>query len=171
MSRKRDNFTEDHKRYYPLVFSAVYTKVGNIDDANDICQEVFIRFFEKYDEVQNSRKWLFGTLRHVVFEYYRKKKGDVNIDDVFTDISLTFVNGMRDIRIIISEAIENMDNFNDEDERTLFDLIAVQNYSYSETAKMMGMTKRMVQYRYKRIVDNILDYLKARGIKDFEDLL
>ncbi len=171
MSKKKDKFTEDHKRYYPLVFSAVYTKVENIDDAKDICQEIFIRFFEKYEEVKDSRKWLYGTLRNVVLEYYRKQRGDVDIDDVFKDVSLTFVNGFKDARIIISEAIENMDNFGGEDEKTLFDLVAVYNYSYTEAAKQMGLAKRKVEYKYRRIVDSIMDYLNKKGIKDIEDLL
>jgi RNA polymerase sigma-70 factor, ECF subfamily len=171
MSIKKDKFTEDHKRYYPLIFSAVYTKVENIDDAKDICQEVFIRFFENYEKVLDSRKWLYGTLRNVVLEFYRKEKGDVDIDDVFKDISLTFVNGFRDARIIISEAMEDSVNFNDEDEKVLFDLVAVYNYSYTEAGRQMGITKRQVEYKYRRIVDKIIDSLGKKGIRNLEDLL
>ncbi|MDY6935153.1 MAG: sigma-70 family RNA polymerase sigma factor [Spirochaetota bacterium] len=172
MATKKDKFTEDHKRYYPVVFSTVYTKIGNIDDASDICQEIFIKFFEKYEEIQNSRKWLYGALRIAILEFFRRTRAEeVNIDDVFGDVGLTFVNGFKDSRVIISEAIDNMDNFGDEGEKTLFDLIAVYNYSYSEAAKQMGLTKRKAEYRYRRIVDRIIDYLNKKGIKDIEDLL
>jgi RNA polymerase sigma factor (sigma-70 family) len=171
MKSLKDNFTEDHKRYYSLVFSTVFTKIENIDDTKDICQEVFIRFFENYTKINDKRKWLYGTLRNVIMEFYRKRRGDADIDDVFADISLTFVNGFRDARIIIAEAFENMDNFDNEDDKVLFDLIAMFNYSYTEAGKQMGLTKRQVEYKYRQIVDNILDFLKKKGVSHIEDLL
>lgn len=171
MSAKKDRFTENHKKYYPLVFSAVYTKVENIDDAKDICQEVFIRLYENYENVIDVRKWLYGTLRNVVLEFFRKNNKNTDIDEVFKDISLTFVNGFRDTRIIISEAMEDMEHFNGEDEKILFDLVAVYNYSYTEAGRQLGFTKRQVEYKYRRIVDNILDKLTKKGIRNLEDLL
>lgn len=172
MSERRDRFTRAHGDYYPLVFSAVHTKVENIDDVMDTCQEVFIRLYEKFDEVENVRKWLYGALRLAVLEYYRKKRGGaVDIDDVFNDLSLTFVNGFRDARIIILEAIENDEFFRDELDRLVFDHVAMYNFSYSHTGKELGLTKRQVEYRYRRVVDAILDYLAKKGIKHIEDLL
>jgi RNA polymerase sigma-70 factor (ECF subfamily) len=172
MSKKRDRFTEAFYQYYPLVFSSVYTKVDNLDDTEDICQEVFIRFYNKMEEIQNIKHWLYGALRLVVLEHYRKRTDDhINIDEVFFDIGLTFVNGMRESRIIISEAMETLDERMDDEERVIFELVAVFNYSYSETARHLGMTKRMVEYRYRRIVDRILAYLKTRGIRELDELL
>lgn len=171
MGKERDKFTEIYNQYYPLVFSAIRTKIEDIDDANDIMQEVFIRFYNQIDEVENPRKWLYGTLRNTVFEFYRKSKPDTNIDDVFSDMSLTFVNGFRDARIIIGEAFENMEHFNSDEEKSLFDLIAMHTFSYSQTAKQLGMTRRQVEYKYQQIVERILDYLKKQGIKGIDDLL
>ena len=173
MSKKKDKFTEAYDNYYPVVFSVIYTKVDDVHDAKDICQEVFLKFFEKFDEIENYRKWLFGALRLSVFDFYRKKnkgKGNVDIDEIFSDVSLTFVNGFRDARIIISETFEKVENFSSED-KTLFDLVAYHNFSYSQTAKQMGLTKRKVEYRYRRIVNEILDILKKKGIDNIEDLL
>ncbi len=169
--KKKDRFTEDHKRYYPLIFNTVYSKVENIDDTSDICQEIFTRFFEKYEEIENSRKWLYGALRLVVMEYYRKQRSNLNLDEVFRDVGLTFVNGFKEARVIIAEAIENMENFKIEENRVLFDLVALHNYSYSQAGKELGLTKRTVEYRYRQIVDTILDYLKKKGIRNIEDLL
>lgn len=172
MSKKRDLFTEAYYQYYTVVFNAIYVKVNSVDDAEDICQEVFVRFYNKIDEIQNIKQWLYGTLKLVVLEYYRKRTTDqVNIDDVFNDVALTFVNGMRESRIIISEAINSIDSQLDDEERTVFELIAFYNYTYKETAKHLGMTLRMVEYRYCRIVDRIMDYLRKKGIKEMDELL
>lgn len=116
MQSRRNRLTEIYSDYYPIVFNAVNTKVGNHDDTKDICQEVFIRLYERLDEVENVRRWLFTALKLVVLEYFRakKKRDDLDIDDVFNDISLTFVNGFRDARIMIKDALDNMENFGDE---------------------------------------------------------
>ncbi len=171
ITAKKNDFTDVYSTYYPVVYSAVFTKVGNEDDTNDICQEVFLRLFRKLEGVDNVRKWLFIALRYVVIEYYRKKKPQANVDDLFNDVALTFVNGFRDSRIIIAEAIEDMNNFQDDREKALFDLIAVHNFTYEEAGKQLGMTKRQVDYRYNRITERILDSLKKRGVKHIEDLL
>ncbi len=172
MKRKVDAFTEAHNLYYAPVYGAIYSKVGNAETAKDLCQEVFIRFYQKFDEVENPRKWLYGALRLVVLEYYRSRKSkEVNIDDVFNDVSLTFVNGFRDARIIIAEAMENDENFMDDTERALFDMIAVSNMSYPEAGRQLGLTVRQVEYRYGRVVERILDFLKRKGISNIEDLL
>jgi RNA polymerase sigma-70 factor, ECF subfamily len=166
----KDKFTEIFDQYYHTVFNAVYPRVGNVSDTEDICQEVFIALYRKLDEVQNIKKWLFGTLRNIVYNYYRDKKPDkVNIDDIFHDISLTFVNGFRDARIVISAAID--EEIKNEEERQIVELIAFNNYSYTYVAKLLGVTKRMIQYRYTQIVKRILENLKKRGIKNIEDLL
>jgi RNA polymerase sigma factor (sigma-70 family) len=173
MSNKRDRFTEVYYELYPVVFGTVYTKVGNLDDVHDICQEVFVRLYDKLDEVKNLKKWVLGAVRLVTYEYYRaKKKGEsVNIDDFGDDMGLTFVNGMRDTRMIIAQAMEAIDAELDETERALFELVAIMNYSYSEVAEQFGMTKRMVEYRYRSVVARIIDWLQKKGIKSIEDLL
>jgi RNA polymerase sigma-70 factor, ECF subfamily len=167
---KKDNFTEIFDQYYQTVFNVVYPKVGNVNDTEDICQEVFIALYRNLDEIQYIKKWIFGTLRNIVYNYYRDKKPDkIDIEDVFQDISLTFVNGFRDARIVISAAID--EEIKNEEERQIIDLIAFNNYSYAHVAKLMGQTKRMIQYRYTQLVKRILGNLKNRGIKNIEDLL
>ena len=86
-------------------------------------------------------------------------------------MGLNFVNGFRDARIIINEAIEDLNNFDNEDEAALFDLIAIRNFTYIEAGKQLGLSKRQAQYRYGRIVEKLLFALKKKGINSLEDLL
>lgn len=171
MTEKKNIFTDAVNNYYPLVFSTVYTKINNADDAYDICQEVFIKFFEKFDTIENHRKWLYGALRLALFDHYRAKDKSAVMDDIFKDVGLTFVNGFRDARIIINEVIESGETFDTEEDKILFDLIAINNFSYSQAGSQLGFTKRQVQYRYGVIVQKILDQFSRRGIKHIEDLL
>lgn len=164
--RQNDAYTEAYLDYYPLVFNSIYTRVSNPEDTKDICQEIFTIFLEKFDTIENKRLWLLGTLKNVVMQYYQKKR--IKIEDI-DDIELAFVNGMRDIRMIIKDAIENAEC--DEIERLMLDMIAINNMSYNDVAVTLGLTRRQVEYKYGLVVDRILRYLKTRGIEDIKALL
>ncbi len=167
---KRETYTQVYSDYYPYIYNTVYGKTNNEDDTHDICQEIFIILYEKFETVENHRKWLFGTMRNVIFRYYEKKsKTPVDIDNVFGDISLTYVNGFKDTRIIIEEAIAEVDLT--EEETLILDYIAFNNYSYNKTAEAIGLTKRQVGYKYLGAVKKILSNLESKGVKNIEDLL
>ncbi len=168
---KNSRFTELFDAYYPMVFSAVLTKVDSPDDAEDICQEVFLTLYNKLDEVEDVRKWLYGTLRYEVLAYYRKKNRNVSMDDVFDNVALTFVNGFRDTRILIDGVLERESAELDQTERELLELVSVYRYTYDEAGKLLGITKRQARYRYGLTVNRILDSLAKQGIRSLEELL
>ncbi len=170
LRRKREEFAVIYNQYYPIVYNTVFTKTGNSHDARDICQEIFIILYEKFEDVQNIRQWLFGTIRYGTLRYYeRKSNSNVDIETLFEDENLSYVNGFKDARVIISGAIEKA-NLSDED-RTIFEYIAIYNYSYSNTGRAMGMSKRQIGYRYNSIIEEILRALASKGIHNIEDLL
>ncbi len=166
MFAKNKKFAEAYNDLYPVVFSAVYSKVGTIDDAEDLCQELFIKFFNKLDEIENHRKWLYGALKLEVMAYYRKKKpGAVDIDEVFNDVGLTFVNGFRDSRIMIQDTLEEMNNYRDETDRALFDLVAVRNFSCCLIFAMpIGYLKGIAERGYGATLSARVENLLVTGL-------
>jgi RNA polymerase sigma factor (sigma-70 family) len=169
--RKTEEFTNHYRKYSSLVMTSVYSKVENLHEAEEICQEVFIRYFENFDEVKDPRKWLYGTLRNVVLDYYKtKKRNDVDIEKLFDDISMSFVNGFKETRLIIEEALNNFLDMNDTG-RIIFELVAIYNYTYREAGKHLNLTYKQVRTRYYKTVDSLISYLKGKGIKSLEDLL
>ncbi len=172
LDRRTRDYTEAYSNFYTYVFSAVYSRIGNVDDTKDICQEIFLRFYNKFDEIENHRKWLMGTIRNVMLEFFRRKESKEHASgDMFDDVSLTFVNGFKDTRLIIEDAIENMDNYENESDKILFDLIAVHNYTYAQAGESLGLNKHQIRYRYGIIQNKITDYLKKRGVTSLDDLL
>jgi RNA polymerase sigma factor (sigma-70 family) len=167
--RELNRFTEAYMLYYPQILSSILLKVGSVEDARDICQEVFIILYEKFDTVNNVRAWLYGTLKNVVYKYYSSKKQDVDIDKLFDSIKLSYSNGFRDARIIINQVMDEVQC--SQAERIILDLIAVHNFSYVNVATILGLTKRQVEYKYGQLVKCITDNLKKKGIKDIEELL
>lgn len=175
VSQKEKEFRESYSNYYPLVFNVVYSKMSNREDTEDVCHELFIQFYNKFEEIENHRKWLMSAISFVISNYIRKKatksSNAMEIEDIENDPNLTFVNGARDVRIILNEAINNDDNYSNEKERVLFELIAVNNFTYEKAAKQAGVTKRQARYTYEKVTKKILNYLKDKGISNIEDVL
>ncbi|HOO71526.1 MAG TPA: sigma-70 family RNA polymerase sigma factor [Spirochaetota bacterium] len=169
---KNRKFAEVFSDHYSIVFNVVYSKINNIHEAEDICQDLFIKLYEKMDTVENPRKWLLGAIRFAVLNYYKSRRAEpVDIEELFQDMNLAFVNGFRDARIIINDVLENECNYESEKDILLFNLIAVNNYSYEEAGRELGMSKRQVRYRYGKTVNRLLDSLSKKGIKNIEDIL
>jgi RNA polymerase sigma factor (sigma-70 family) len=166
---KKVKFTEIYSDYYQMVYGKIYSKTSSATDTNDLTQEVFMIFYSKMDDIENPYSWLVSTINNVLLNYYKSKKhlNNADISKHLNDPSISFVNGLREARMVIDEAVGNLN----EQDRILFDLIAVQNLTYGKAAQHLGSTKRQVTYRYSLIIKNIRSFLSERGIKNIEDLL
>jgi RNA polymerase sigma factor (sigma-70 family) len=173
-SDKSKKFREAYNKYYPLVYNTLFYRLHNHDDAEDICQEVFVSFYSKIDKIDTPRQWLVQAVRFEISNHLRKKSNKVDkidIDAVENDLMLAFVNAARDARILLKEAIECEENYESEEEKIIFNLVAINKYTYGQAARHLGLTKRKIEYRYLKTTSRVLKYLKNKGIKKIEDLL
>lgn len=174
-SKKEREFKAMYNDLYPLIVNTLYNRVRNMEDAEDICHEIFVSYYNKYDGIVDARSWLFGAIKYSVSNYYRRKKSagaeSVDLDAIEDSIHVAYENGFRDTRIILYQAIENDENYRDRTERALFDLIAINKYTFENAARHLGLTKRQAVYKYEQVSRRILQYLKDRGISTIEDLL
>ena len=171
----KHRFRKSYTEYYPIVFSILNNKVRSQEDAEDICHEVFIRFFNNFDTVENPKAWLRKTINFEISNFYQKKsniqKDTEPINGVSEDENLGYENGFRDARIILSEALEDESNFENEQEKIIFDLIAIYNFTYKETGKYLNISKWQAEYTFKKIESRIISFLKDKGIQKVEDMV
>lgn len=169
--KKQTEFTNSYSNYYSIIFGVLYSKVGNRDTAQDLAQEVFIRYYENFEKVTSTKAWLLAVVKNVLYKYYSSEKKmpeEVAQEESEWDVSISFVNGFRESRIIIDDAIRQIE---DKTDKILFDLISVQYYTFGEAASMTGLSHRQVKYRYGLILRKVISHLNLRGIKQLEDLL
>jgi len=165
-------FTECYDTYYSLVFSSVLSRTGNYDDSEDITQEVFIRLHDKIDEVEEPRKWVFGCLRNVVMDHYKRKHNrDVDIDVLLNDVSMGYVNGFREARVIIKDCIDQVFEEHGYRDAAIFELVAMYNYSFREAARHLNLNYKQVIYRYRNVAARLMEKLKEKGINEMGELL
>ncbi|MBN1805556.1 MAG: sigma-70 family RNA polymerase sigma factor [Sedimentisphaerales bacterium] len=93
-----------YDRYASLIRAICYDTTGNLADAQDIAQDVFLRSYEKLDRLRNRDsfgKWLVGIARHRCLEWRREKMRSQNNNAKINNTKAVAVEKPNDNRIDI----------------------------------------------------------------------
>jgi RNA polymerase sigma factor (sigma-70 family) len=168
-------FSNAYQNYYNLVYKQLYSRLKNHELTEEMVHEIFIIFNKKQKNIEEHKikQWLFAAIRNSLNNYYRKAESSKqfeNIENYYDSNYLSFVNGFRDARIILEEIYQSIE-YKSEIEENVYQLIAYQNYSFSETAAILNLSLYKTKKIYNSIIVQLLKKLNKKGIKKFEDLL
>ncbi len=143
-----------------LVYGLVWKIVKNSADAEDICQEVFLKVHEKLDTFNQDSKlstWIAKIAYNQALSHLRKRdilqnSADVQ-DEMFSDKlpdsgAETPANYLEDkeLKTIVHKSIEGLPL----PYRTLIDLFHIQEMSYAEIVEISGFPEGTVKsYLYR----------------------
>ncbi|HAE36590.1 MAG: RNA polymerase sigma factor SigW [Candidatus Nomurabacteria bacterium GW2011_GWF2_35_66] len=85
---KKSTFEAIYKNESDAIFRFCLLRVSNRDQALDLVQETFLRLWQslqKDEDILNSKAFLFTITRHLIIDYYRKKKSIPFKDMASTD--------------------------------------------------------------------------------------
>lgn len=161
-------FAELYTRYSQRIYAYCLRVTGNQDDAGDIFQETFIRFFnaaKTSDNINNIIGYLLKIARNLCLNYKRDKKNNISIDDiqlVKTDDSFE----QQEMLDLIAMALDTLPF----DYKEAFILRQYQGYSYKEISEITNDSVPAVKnrvWRAKEKIKNILSpYLKEFNPKE-----
>jgi RNA polymerase sigma factor (sigma-70 family) len=135
------------------LFNFIRKSVLSKEDAEDILNDVFLRFLENIPEieiVENLTSWLFTIARNRITDKYRKKKpvlfNDMKIMNSDEEETLNFVDILPDTgdlpdnelihNALWAEVEEALDQLPDE-QREVFVLTEFEGYSYKEISLLL----------------------------------
>lgn len=82
----REAFGKLYDTYLDAVYRFVYFRVGSREDAEDITEQTFVSIFEHIGEYKERglpfEAWLFRIARNKLIDHYRKRKPDVQIEEI-----------------------------------------------------------------------------------------
>ncbi len=75
-SERRKDFDAVYKEYRHEIFRAALVSIHNPNDAEDITQEAFIRYYVycSHSEVSNPKSWLMVTAKNLALNYVKHAK-------------------------------------------------------------------------------------------------
>jgi len=77
-------FGELYKRYVEQVFRYIYSRVGNVHEAEDATAQTFLVAFESFDKFRQDgyfASWLFTIARNKAMDHFRQRKNISSIDE------------------------------------------------------------------------------------------
>ncbi|CAM1344607.1 RNA polymerase sigma factor [Tenacibaculum amylolyticum] len=152
------NFYTLFNTYYEAARNYIYYKCGNIEQAEDIVQDSFVKIWERRDTLhfEKARPYLFticnNALRNafdhqkVVLKY--RSTTTVNYKD---NESPEFLFELEDFRKKFENAISSLS----EKEREVFLLSRIDKKSYKEIAEIIGISVKSVERRMSSAFVNL----------------
>lgn len=71
------NFSEIYDKNFEIIIRIAYRFTGNLEAAEDLCQDSFIKYFEKYGDKHNSKQavfFLIKIVKNLSINYEKRKK-------------------------------------------------------------------------------------------------
>ncbi len=137
----KEAYEKLYDRYAPLVRAVCYDTTGNLADAQDLAQDVFMRAYEKLDRLHNRDsfgKWLVGIARLRCKEWRRRKFRSQNNNTGLNNIKTAAPEKPDDSRI---ELLRKMITTLPEKERLALHTFYLQGNSADNVRRIMGLSR------------------------------
>jgi len=130
-----------YKIYAPKMYGVCLRYAGNVEDANDLLQEGFIKVYinlSKFRSEGSFEGWIRKIFVNTSIEHFRRKTQLYNIteaqENTIEDADINALNklAVKDIIQLINELSPGY--------KTVFNLYVVEGYSHKEIAAMLGIT-------------------------------
>ena len=142
---------ELYTQYRGKVLGYIRARVNNREDAEDLCQDVFVKVFraaDRYDAEKSAPgTWIYAVTRNAVIDYFRKNRPAEELPEDLTDDALPEDAVMQ--TALLDELAEALEQLPDE----LTDIIVARYYDrlpLTEIAERMGLSYGAVKLRHQK---------------------
>lgn len=136
-----------YHKYKNDVYRYCYRILNDKNLADDVFQETFIKVYEnrEYFNGDNFKAWVITIARNTCYNYFRKKKDEVEFDDSYIG-SVNDVNTDFALKDLLGKAIDSLPlKF-----REVIILREYEDYSYQEIAEILDIDISLVKVRIHR---------------------
>ena len=164
----RESFNEIYNQYYSEIYRYVFKFLKTCDHTDDICQEVFIKVWEKrqnLSDVNAFRPYLYKVAKNHVLDFLRHASVEKTAKEDILRGSLELYDSVDDnyqseeYQLHLHKVLNNMSPRNQE----VFRLCRDMDYTYEEAAEVLGVSRNAI----KKHMVKIIKVLKYSAQKSF----
>jgi RNA polymerase sigma-70 factor (ECF subfamily) len=141
---------EFYKKYASLLLGVCFRYARNLEQAEDVLQEGFIRIFANLDQLKDPRvlkSWMTTIMVNTSITSISKnvkwKYEDIDIaEEVTVDEEVTSQLSVEDVMAAIQRLPDGF--------RIVLNLFAIEGYKHAEIAKKLGITESTSRSQYVR---------------------
>ncbi|MDE7132561.1 MAG: RNA polymerase sigma factor [Lachnospiraceae bacterium] len=176
----------DVEEQYDKIYRYCYFKLHNRQTAEDITQETFLRYFQRYDHVIGGEalKCLYTIARNLCIDEYRRRTGERMLEYVCGDFVRNDLRKEKCVRddllrsgcsrdelfrenqeekIITTLTVRTVLSELQEDEQELLLLRYVNEVPVSAIGRMLGISRFAVHRRLAAVRKKFKDILEKKG--------
>ena len=150
-------------KYKNLVMRFVIDATGDYQAAQEICQQVFVRYYEYIDRVSSDfeKAWLIRCTQNAVIDYLRKNKrrkelfletpiGEVReVNGALQEKSIAICEEKMNHRELLGKILAEVRKVNEQWYEILM-LLCVEQCTHEETAQRLGISVMVLRARLYR---------------------
>lgn len=156
-------FGELYKLYVEPVFRYLYSRVGNVHEAEDITAQAFLVAFESFDRFREDRhfaSWLFTIARNKAMDHFRQRKNLSSIDEAANiPVENDPLSGV--IQVEQMAALSKLIQALPEEERELLRLRYLAAMSFPEIAHFLHRNEDAVKKSIYRLLARLHSQLEV----------
>src|SRR5690348_13516465 len=168
----QEAFAQLYHAYVEKIYKYIYYKVGNPCEAEDLCEQVFLKAWEAIGRYRwcgyPFSSWLYKLAHNLVVDHYRTRRDLVPLNDVV----LTPEDG-NDPEQALHVAVETAElkaaiSQLTGEQKQVIALKFIEGYKNNEIAEMMNKKEgaiRALQYRALRSLQTILEAEDAKELE------
>lgn len=155
-------FGELYRLYADQVFRYLYSRLGNVHEAEDVTAQTFLAAFEAFDRFRqdgNFAPWLFTIARNKAMDHFRRNKKQQ--PELSEEASSTEDDPLSSViqseqAVALSRLIQGLP----EDERELLRLRFLAEMTYGEIAHFLHRTEQAVKKTIYRLLARLQSQLE-----------
>lgn len=165
-------FAELYNAYVDKIYKYIYYKVGSPADAEDLCEQTFLRAWEAIGRYTwcgyPFSSWLYKLAHNLVVDHYRTRRESLPLSDVLStpDEPVDPENALHRM-LDAAELRESISQLTLEQQQVI-SLKFIEGYENAEIAQMMNKKEgaiRALQYRALRSLQAILEAEEAKKLE------
>ena len=154
-SGDRESFQIVYEQVFPVVMRVAYHVTYNMDMSEDICQEAFIKFYEKniyFRSIDESKYWLIRVVKNMSINVVKRKvREQATVERLKQVTPKPSASGEEallgnETRIAVREAVEKLP----EKLKSVLVLREYANLNYRQIAQILRISESNVKVRAHR---------------------
>ncbi len=158
-------FEEVYETLYPLIHKLAYHITGDAEQAEDLCHEAFIKYFERkkpLPDINQTKYWLIRVVKNISLNYVKKKSRQRKGFEKLKKIAPLAADSSEQ-EYIKKETISRIQRALDEIPYRLRMAVVLKEYAglnYKEIGAILGISEGNVKIRVFRARQRLAQILK-----------
>ena len=164
------NIEDIYKEYHDRVLNYIKGKVGNTEDAEDICSDVFLKVQNKLNDYDREKAavstWVYTIARNSIIDHYRTHWTSEEIpEELASDYEIDESLLNRETLEELTEALRKLS----EEERLVIILHYYQNMQLKDIERETGLSYGQVKLRHNSALKKCRNlFQKKAAMVDFD---